>query len=274
MIKRLMTYARMFVEFLLDIYKNRDLILTLTKRDLKSRYLGSAFGLIWAFAQPTVTIFVMWFVFQYGLRTPPVIDFPFSLWLISGLIPWFFLSETVQTATSAVLEYSFLVKNVTVRLSVLPIVKILAALIVHGFLVLLMFGFYGCYGIAPDIYCIQIIYYLFSGIVLLLGISWATSSVILFVRDVGQAVTIVTQLAFWATPIIWNINLVPPRYQWIVKLNPIIYIIEGYRDALIYKVWFWEHPAMSMYFWGFTVFVFCCGALMFKRLRPHFADVI
>lgn len=266
--------ARLFFEFLRDIHRNHRLILTLTKRDLKARNLGSAFGLAWTFAQPMVTILVMWFVFSYGLKSPPVTDCPFSIWLICGMIPWFFISDSLLSATYAVSEYSFLVKNVSVRLSVLPIVKILSALVIHVAMVLLMLVFSAFYGIYPGPHALQIIYYQLAAMALLLGISWCTSSLMLFLKDVGQALGILLQLGFWGTPIIWNLTLIPERYQWLFKLNPALYIVQGFRDALIYKVWFWEHPALSAYFWTLTLVAFCGGALLFKRLRPHFADVV
>ncbi len=274
MIHKITDLLNSFLEFIKDIYRNRALIKTLTQRDIKSRYLGSALGLIWAFVHPTVTIFVMWFVFQFGLKSPPVIDFPFSLWLITGMIPWFFFSEALGSGTYAVLEYSFLVKNVSVRLSILPIVKILSAFIVHMFLVALVLVVYLCYGIVPDLYSLQLIYYIFATIVLLLGLSWIASSLILFVKDVGQAVNIILQLGFWFTPIIWNINLIPSRFRWIIKFNPVLYIIEGFRDSMIYKIPFWDHAYMTIYFWFVTLLIFCFGAVLFKRLRPHFADVL
>jgi lipopolysaccharide transport system permease protein len=263
-----------FFTFLRDIYANRALIATLTRRDIKARYLGSAFGLVWAFVQPTVTIFVMWFVFQFGLKSPPVVDFPFSLWLIAGMTPWFFFSESFSSATYSVLEYHYLVKNVSVRLSILPIVKILTGLTIHCFLVALMLCIFVAYSAPLGVHAVQIAYYAVSAIVLLLGLSWITSSVVLFVRDVGQAVSISLQLGFWLTPIILNFNLVPAKYQWLLRLNPALYLVEGFRDALIYKVWFWERPLLTVYYWTFTGLVFCAGAVLFRRLRPHFADVI
>ncbi len=266
--------VKQFLEFFRDIIRNRALILTLTKRDIKASYLGSFLGLLWAFLQPLVTIFVMWFVFQFGLRVPPVIDFPFSLWLVAGLIPWFFFSGALITATYAVLEYSYLVKNITVRLSILPIVKIISALVVHVAMVLVVVVMFTCYRRPPDIYWLQLPYFVFCTVVLLLGLTWITSSLVLFVRDVGQAVQVIVQLGFWCTPVVWNVKLVPPQYQWLIKLNPALYIVEGFRDALIYKIWFWDRFEQTPYFWSFTIVVFCFGAILFKRLRPHFADVI
>jgi lipopolysaccharide transport system permease protein/teichoic acid transport system permease protein len=93
-------------------------------------------------------------------------------------------------------------------------------------------------------------------------------------RDVGQLVAMALQFLFWGTPIIWSIKLLPVKYQPIIKLNPVVYIVEGYRDSLINRVWFWEHWQQTIYFWTITGFFFVLGAVVFRRLRPHFADVL
>ncbi len=263
-----------FLKFLLDLYRNRVLIIQLTERDFKTRYLGSYLGLLWAFIQPTVTILIFWFVFEVGFKSAPVGDFPFILWLITGIIPWFFVADTLSSATSSIVENSFLVKKVVFRVSMLPIVKLLSALIIHLFFVLVIFAFFISYGIRPTLYSLQVFYYGFAMIVLLLGLSWMTSALIIFFKDVGQIVAMFLQFGFWLTPIFWAIDMVPVKYQFFIKLNPAYYVIQGYRDSFIHKVWFWEHPLYSAYYWGVTALFFVAGAVIFNRLRPHFADVL
>jgi len=68
--------------------------------------------------------------------------------------------------------------------------------------------------------------------------------------------------------------VVPEKYHILIKMNPIYYVIQGYRDCFIYKVWFWQHPVYTLYFWGVTGGIFILGAVVFSRLRPHFADVL
>jgi len=119
--------------FIQDLIKSRNLIFGLAKRDFKIRYLGSYLGIIWAFVQPMVTICIFWFVFQMGFKSGPVNDYPYILWLLSGMIPWFFVSESITGASTAIVDNSFLVKKVVFRVSILPLVKILSALFVHLF---------------------------------------------------------------------------------------------------------------------------------------------
>jgi lipopolysaccharide transport system permease protein/teichoic acid transport system permease protein len=276
MIKTLIrpAYAVNFYRFLRDIIRNRRLLIDLIKNDFKSRYLQNYLGVLWAFIQPTITILIFWFVFQVGFKSAPVQDTPFVLWLIAGMIPWFFLTEALGSATNAILDNSFLVKKIVFRVSLLPIVKITSALIIHLFFILFMLGMFLYYGYMPTLYWIEIIYYLFASIIFLLGVSWITSSVVIFFRDLSQLVSMAIQFGFWLTPIFWMLSMIPVKFQWLFKLNPAYYITQGYRDALINHIWFWEKPLETLQFWIITVIFFALGAIVFRKLRPHFADVL
>lgn len=263
-----------FLHFLKGLYLKRKLIWQMTKRDFKNKSLGSFLGIIWSFVQPTVFILVIWYVFEMGFRNKPMGDFPFVLWLASGMILWLFFSESLMNATNSVLEYSYLVKKVKFRVSMLPVVKILSALIVHLFFIVFLFVMFFIYGIIPGIYAIQLVYYLFATIVLVLGLSWITSAINLFFRDISQIVQIVLQIGFWFTPIFWNLKMAPEQFRFIFRLNPVYYIVMGYRDSMINKVWFWEHPELTIYFWCFAFLSFAIGSIIFRRLRPHFSDVL
>lgn len=269
-----MHLIRMGIDFLYDILRNRNLLWDLTKKDLKQRYLGSYLGVLWAFIQPTITVFIFWFVFQVGFKSMPVDNFPFVLWLICGMFPWFFFSEAWNSATRSIMANSFLVKKIVFRVSLLPIIQIMSALIINIFFVGLLFVMFSVYGYPPAIYNLQVFYYLFALICLTFGLSLMTSSLIVFLKDVGELVSMLLQFGFWATPIFWSLNIIPIKYQWAFKLNPLYYIIEGYRDSFIYHRWFWESGLNTLYYWCITLFVLGAGVVLFNRLRPHFADVL
>ena len=257
-----------------DIFANKLLLWQMTKRDFKQRYVSSYLGILWAFIQPTVTVFIFWFVFQIGFKSTPVDNFPFILWLVCGMFPWFFLSESIMSATNSVIESAFLVKKIVFRVELLPIVKIMSALVVHGFFICVLFAMLAAYGYSISIYNLQIIYYLFAMTCLSLGISWLTSALTVFMRDIGQLVAMILQFGFWGTPIFWNINMIPERFQFFLQLNPAYYLVEGYRQSFIYREWFWEHLHLTIYFWSLTAIIMIIGAWCFKKLRPHFADVL
>jgi ABC-type polysaccharide/polyol phosphate export permease len=274
MTNRIIFFSRLFSRFLVTLFQSRGLILNLTIRDIRARYLGSFLNFIWAFVQPTVTILILWFVFEVGFKVQPVERYPFALWLITGIVPWFFLAESLGSATNSILEYSYLVKKVVFKVSVIPIIKILSALFIHLFFVVILFISFSLYGYRPRWSNLQLIYYMFAMMVLITGLSWITSSLIIFVRDVGQVVTMVLQFGFWLTPILWNIQMIPDKYKNLMKLNPAYYITEGYRNSFISGTWFWEYPRWTMEFWIFTGLIFILGAFIFLKLRPHFADVL
>ena len=269
-----MIYFKQFFMFIIGTFQSRKLIFELAKKDFQAKYLGSYLGIIWAFVQPIITVLIFWFVFEMGFKSRPVDNFPFILWLLCGMVPWFFFTESVSNATNAVIEYSYLVKKVVFRVSVLPIIKIISALFIHIFFIIFLFFMFIVYGYKPNVYSLQVIYYLFATTVLVLGISWITSSLVIFLRDVGQIVGMLLQFGFWLTPIIWSLKIIPEKYHIFLKLNPMYYIVEGYRNTFIYHSWFWQSPRQTIYFWSITFILFAVGALVFKRLRPHFADVL
>ncbi len=263
-----------FFSFLFDIYRFREILWDLTKRDIKNRYLGSYLGFFWAFIQPLINLALIWFVFTYGLKARPESDVPFVLWLMAGLIPWNFISESILGSTSSILENSFLVKKVVFRVSLLPIVKVISSSVIHLFFIFILLLAFLFNGIPFTVYMVQILYYFLLTVLFVLGLSWMTSSIIIFFKDLGQIVSIGIQFAFWLTPIFWSYKVIPEKYLYLLILNPFFYITEGYRDALINHIWFWNKTGSTLFFLGITSILLILGNILFRKLRPHFADVL
>ena len=262
-----------------ELFQSRKLIKRLAINDFKKRYAGSYKGIVWALAQPVVTVCMYYIVFDviFQSRSQAVsggIEVPYVLFLTAGLVPWFFFSEALTNGTTSLLEYNYLVKKVLFKISILPIIKIIAAMFIHLFFIGVLLIISCIYGYYPNIYWLQLIYYIGCEFILVLSISYATCAIVVFFRDLLQIISIGLQLFQWATPILWNINIVPDQYKWIIKLIPMTYIVEGYRNAIYGDTWFFEHFYSSTYFWIFVVAMFCIGTLIFKRSKPHFADVL
>lgn len=244
----LVLYAVLYEKIIVlpaELYQNRKLIWKLAKNDFKTRFAGSYLGIVWAFVQPVVTILVYWVVFEKGLNAKAEVlangvEAPYVLWLTAGIVPWFYFSEALSNGTTALLEYNYLVKKVVFKISILPIIKIIAATFIHGFFVLFMLLLFMVHGYFPDAHTLQLIYFSFCLFVFVLGISYTTCSIVLFFRDLTQIIGIVLQVGMWATPILWKLSMVPEQYQILFKLNPVFYIVNGYRSALLEKTWFWE----------------------------------
>lgn len=269
-----MNWIKRLLSFFLELIQSRHLIWQMIRQDVRNRYLGSYLGMLWAFVQPAVTILIFWFVFEVGFKSVPVANVPFILWLVAGIIPWFFIADAVSSATTSIMESPFLVKKVVFRVGILPLIKVGAALMVHSFFLVMMLGMFAWYGYAPTIYYLQLPYYLLASVVLAVGISWLTASLVIFLRDIGQLVGMALQFGFWLTPIFWSLQMVPERYHPLLKLNPAYYIVEGYRNTMIYHTWFWEDGFMTGYYWLVAGSLFIGGMAVFRRLRPHFADVL
>ena len=204
------------------------------------------------------------------------IEIPFVLWLSAGLVPWFFFSEALSSATNALIEYNYLVKKVVFKIEALPVVKVLSSSFVHVGFVLFVLILYSCYGYFPDVYTVQVFYYSFCMFMMVLAISYTTCAVVVFFRDLSHIIGIFLQVGVWATPIMWNFSIIHnPVLEFIFKLNPMFYIVQGYREALIEKTWFWQSAlGQTAYFWILTIVLFAFGKMMFNRLKPHFADVL
>lgn len=257
------------------LWKNKEIVKDLAINDFATKYAGSYLGIFWAFIQPLITILVYWCVFEFGLKAQtPVSNTSYIAWFSTGMIPWFFFSDGVNAVTNSLLEYGYLVKKVVFDVELLPVIKILSAWMVHLVFVGLMLLVAIITNGSLTVYAFQIIYYMIATTVLIYAIGKTNSAIVLFFRDVSQIVNIILQIGVWATPIIWSYTIIPEQFQWVAKLNPVFYIVDGYRQSIIDKEWFFEHPAVTAYFWGVTLILLFIGKKIFKTLKPYFADVI
>lgn len=267
---------------IIELIENRNMIKSLAKNDFKTKFAGSYLGTIWAFVQPVITVLIYWFVFDMALGARASIrgelPLPYVLWLVAGIVPWFFFSDCISAGTSALVEYNYLVKKVVFHIDILPVVKVFSSIFVHIFFVAFTIVIFLFYGYFPDFYVLQVVYYSGGVLILALGMTYLTSALTVFFPDVRQIVNIALQIGIWMTPIMWNItdmqDKIPAPVLTILQLNPLYYIVMGYRESFIDKAGFWEHPGMTVYFWVFTAVVCVLGVTVFKRLKVHFADVL
>lgn len=256
------------------LYANRRLVWQLALYDLRSRYGGTVVGSAWAILNPAILIVVIWVVFVYGLRIASESGPSYFLVLLCGFIPWMAFSEALTAGASSVLNHSYLVRKIAFPLEILPLVNIVSAFIVHGFLVVLLIAILTASGFYPTVHFLQVIYFSLAMMALAAGPAWAFAALNVLNRDVGQALGAIMTIWFWSTPIVWPASNLPAPWLRIVELNPIFYVVEGYRNAFLYgrpPLALWP---LDLYFWGVTGMLFVLGAVVFRRLRPHFADVL
>ncbi len=261
-------------DFLLDIYYNKDILKMLLSNDINSRYAGSFFGGAWSYVQPVITIFVFWFVFQLGFKSSPVQNMPFILWFLPAYIAWMYFQDVIAYSTTCLREYSYLVKKIKFKVSIIPIIKVLAALKIHICFIAVIFFIYTIYGVKPSVKCIQLLYYCCAMVFLVTGISWFVATLNVFIKDIAPIINIVLQLGYFAIPIFWNEEMIHPTIVKILKFNPVYYIIEGYRDSMCGGKWFWEDIRYMCYYWVVAIVVFLMGLWLFDGAKKHFSDLL
>ena len=268
-IKNLITIIKEHIEYKQQIGK-------LAKADLVRTYRGAALGWSWAIIKPTVTIFVYWFGFEIGLRAGTDVNgFPFFLWLIAGIIPWFYISDMLTAGTDAIRRYSFLVTKMKFPVSTIPTFVSISKLLVNILLIIIMILIYWGFGHAPDVYYLQLLFYIAISFVFWTTWSLFSSLLAAISKDYANLVKSFVSALFWFSGILYNPDNI--KIEWLKKflnINPITYIVRGFRNCFINKVWFWEEPKKLLYF-GIVFLVMLVLALWaYRKVRKDIPDVL
>lgn len=250
------------------------MIMAMAMRDIQIRYAGTLGGFAWSIIQPLMMILIYCFVFSVGFKVKPPGGIPFIVVFLCGLIPWLIFSETLMSSVRVITANTHLTKKTVFPTEILPVTCLVASLIPHCVMLIILIIVLLVNNISFSFYNFQFLYYLFALSVFSLGLNWLFSAINVFCRDVGQTLGIVLNMWFWITPIVWPLNMIPQKYQYFIKLNPMYYIVEGYRSSFVYHVPFWHNYSMAIYFWIICLSVFIIGAFTFKKLKPEFAEVL
>jgi lipopolysaccharide transport system permease protein len=256
-----------------------DLLRTLVKRDLEARYKGSVLGNFWPLVNQLSQLLIYTYVFSIVLKVKlslhgvPENNLVFGLWIFAGLLPWVaFTGGSVQAANAVILQAN-LVKKVVFPLALLPLVPILSAFIesAFGMMVLIFFVALTTHTLHPTLVLLPLVW--LTQLLLTAGLGYFTAGLTVFLRDIPQTLSIILNLWFYMTPIVYPASSIPENFRgWIFWLNPIATIAEVYRDiVLVGKIEHWSE-------WGVTAvvstLVFWLGIKVYQRLRPAFADVL
>lgn len=267
--------AEIILQHLIATVRKRRLVLDLARNDFRARYIGSLLGGIWAFANPVFTFLMYLFVYRVAFKGASATDgVPAVLWLIIGITPWFFFAEGLLTTTNAFTEYSFLVKKVPFDVSIIPSIKLASSAFVHVIVWIIVMGIVAASGYLPTLAWIQVVYYFLALALLISGVGFFTACITPFFRDTIHVIGASLQFVFWLTPIGWSTSNLPPFWGHVLELNPLFYIIQGLRDALLHGRPFWYRAELTGYFWGFILALHLAAGMLFRRLRPHIADVL
>ncbi|MGL5548816.1 MAG: ABC transporter permease, partial [Culicoidibacterales bacterium] len=193
----------------------------------------------------------------------------------AGNIPWFYLGDVYVDGAMSIRGQQHLVKKIVFPTELLPTIKVFKGLYTHLFLIGIMCIFFVLYGYQPTIYWLQIIYYVFASIMFMIALSKVTSVLVVVSADIGQLIMSLSQFLFWLTPIIWNIQIVSnSTLQFILGLNPFAYIVQGFRNSLIYQTSIFADMGHFFAFWAICAALWLLGNRLMKKFQADFSDMI
>ncbi|MDY6902148.1 MAG: ABC transporter permease [Cyanobacteriota bacterium] len=257
-----------------------DLLRTLVRRDLEARYKGSVLGNLWSIVNPLSQLLIYTYVFSVVLKVklslkglPANENVSFGLWLFAGLLPWIAFSTGLTQSASSVVGQPNLVKKVVFPLSLLPLVPILSAFIesAFGLMMLIFFVALSSGTLHTTLALLPLVW--IPQLLLTAGLGYLAGGLTVFLRDIPQTLNVILNIWFYATPIVYPITSIPEGWRnWVLWLNPLAAIVEVYREfVLTGEVQHWGELGIAFTISGI---VFSVGVLVYRKLRPAFADVL
>ena len=248
-----------------------ELLMNLTRREIKGRYSQSLFGAGWAIAQPLATMAVFTLVFA-RLGQIPSGGAPYPLFAYAALVPWFFFSNSVNSGTMSLITYRNIVTKTYFPREIVPLAQVSSRLVDFAAAAALYALLMIYYGVAPGIWGLMVPPFFALLVLFTLGVTFATSAANVFYRDVNPVVQISLQLWLYLTPVAYPLAAVPERYRPLFLLNPLTGIVEGMRSAIVFgRQPDWAVVGISA---ALTASIFVAALLLFKKTDKYFADVI
>ena len=201
--------------------------------------------------------------------------YPFFLWLIAGVIPWFYISDMLTAGSDTIRKYSYLVTKMKFPVSTIPTFVSISKFIVHIALVIIMIIIFCVAGHTPTIYILQLPFYMLLMYIFFTIWSLFASLLSSMSKDFGNLVKSMVTAVFWLSGILWNPETI--QIAWVKKLlmlNPVTFLTTGFRNCFINHTWFWEQPKRLMYFVIITVLMLILAIWTYKKLRKEIPDVL
>lgn len=252
------------VSNLKQIVEYRELLRTLVFKDIRARYKGSALGFAWNFAIPLLQLMVFWFLFGVILRTTASSNYPFAVFLFTGLLPWNFVANSVNGGAVSIRNSANMVKKIYFPLQILPLATVMAEFIalLLGMIVLMIVIL--VFGVGVSWHIVMLPLSFLELVVFIAGFVYLFACANVFFRDVGHILGIVVMAWMYVTPVLFPIKTVASRAHWasiIVHLNPMTAVVDSFHSLLLdhhTPDWFWfgysAAAAVIMFIIGFTVF--------------------
>lgn len=253
-----------------ELWTHRELLFFLTWRDIKVRYQQTLLGIAWAIIQPLLTMLV--FTLFFGrLAKMPSDGIPYPIFAYAGLLPWTFFANAVTNTGNSLIGSSQLITKVYFPRMLIPAAAVLAGLVdfLIAFLILGVLMVYFSVPLRPSILWLPLLTLITA--VLALGVGMWMSALNVRYRDIRYALPFLVQLWMFATPVIYPSSIVPEDRRWILELNPLTGIIEGFRSALLGRPLDWSPLGIAALV---SVVILAYAAVSFRRMEREFADIV
>lgn len=261
--------------FLRNLVHGRTLLFQLVRRDFKQRFVGSAAGWLWGLIHPLVLLASWTFVFQICLKNEPPpgeVTQNYTLFLFCGFLPWLLFQDTVSRSAMSLLDHSNLITKTVFPSEIVPVSIFLSSLMNHLLALGLVIAVVGVWtGQVSYMTLLLPVYMVLLGL-LAVGIGWIVSSLQVYLRDTAQVLSVVLTFWFWVTPIFISQEQVPERFRFVMRMNPLAYLVRAYRERLLSE----RMPNLEelALLTTYAVGVFLVGGLFFRHLKRGFADVL
>ena len=250
-----------------NLYDYRELLKTSVKKEVRSKYKNSFLGVLWSFLNPLLQIIVYAIIFSLILKNK---QDNYAIFLCAGLIPWTYFSISINKSAFTIIENGNIIKKVYFPREIIPISVVTAETINFLISTLIILGFVIFGGIGISKYILYYPLVLIAQYLVILAISFIISSICVYFRDLQHFIGIILQLLFYATPILYSQDSIPPEYQWILKYNPMTYIVNAYRNIFYYKT---AIDLKSIILLIIIAIGGCvCGYWIFSKLQKGFAE--
>jgi|SRR3712207_3707944 len=215
-----------------------------------------------------------WVVFSLGLKLGTGTEVSFGILLIAGMVPWFAFSDSVSGMAGSIASNGALVKRIRLPVGMLPVSGLIAAMATHAIIVVLIVFFLWGSGYPPSLRLLALPYFALALTLFSLALGTLLALANAAFRDTSQLLVPVLLLWFWATPIIWPAAIVPPDLAWILWINPVNHIIEGYRWAMLGSAAASPDAAATVSFWTLTAALGVMAWICFRSFKSELADLL
>lgn len=268
----------------MQIKKNFKLIHTLALHKLQLEYSDQMFGYVWAVINPLVYILSFWFFAYVGLKGGYVDGIPFIIWLVPGVLSYRFSVTVIGKGPKMLTANAMLIKDVDINPKFIPLIEVLKEIYTHVVVMGVMFFIFlvivfsmtGSFEYMPSLHYLNFIYYWFTATVFLTALSYILSAFGVLFRDTKNIVSAILVPLFWATPVLFPVEHgINPLLEKIEMIfNPIYFFINGYRETMIYKVYFFENITYDIYIWIIIIILLLFARKLWKFITPILADLV